>query len=284
MTTIPRYPCVHVPVSTGDVDLASSILWDSGATGIEERDATTLDKSSGADVTLVAHFDSDEDASEAVQALADQWTARIEHIEGDAWKERWKEFWKPSRIGERFVVRPSWEPFEPGPRDLVITLDPGQAFGTGTHESTRLVLAELEGRVRGGEHVLDVGCGTGILAIGALMLGAADAIAIDVDPIAVEVTRENAEVNGVADRVRASDTPVEAIDGTFELVLANIQNAILVPMASELIAKVAPGGSLVLSGLLAPEEDEIRAAFGALRFAGKRADKDWIALAFEREA
>lgn len=284
MTTIPRYPCVHVPVSTGDVDLASSILWDSGATGIEERDATTLDKSSGADVTLVAHFDSDEDASEAVQALADQWTARIEHIEGDAWKERWKEFWKPSRIGERFVVRPSWEPFEPGPRDLVITLDPGQAFGTGTHESTRLVLAELEGRVRGGEHVLDVGCGTGILAIGALMLGAVDAIAIDVDPIAVEVTRENAEVNGVADRVRASDTPVEAIDGTFELVLANIQNAILVPMASELIAKVAPGGSLVLSGLLAPEEDEIRAAFGALRFAGKRADKDWIALAFEREA
>ena len=280
--TIPRYPCVHVPVSAEDVDLASSILWDAGATGVEERDATTLDKSSGAEVTLVAHFDADEDASEAVEALAEQWTARIEYIVGDEWKERWKEFWKPTRIGERFVVRPSWEPFEAGPRDVVITLDPGQAFGTGTHESTRLVLTELETRVTGGEHVLDVGCGTGILAIGALLLGAADAIAIDVDPIAVDVTRENAEVNGVSDRLEASERPVEAIEGTFELVLANIQNAILVPMARALIAKVAPGGALVLSGLLASEEDEIRAAFGALSFAGKRSDKDWIALAFER--
>lgn len=282
--TTPRYPCVHVPVGADDADLASSILWDCGATGIEERDATTLDQSRGADVTLVAHFDADEDAREAVEALADRWSARVEHIEGDAWKERWKEFWKPARVGERFVVRPSWEPFEPGPRDVVITLDPGQAFGTGTHETTRLVLMELEGRVRGGERVLDVGCGTGILAIGALLLGARDALAVDVDPIAVEVARENAEVNGVGDRVEASVTPVEQIEGTFPLVLANIQNAILVPMASALMAKVAPGGALVLSGLLAPEEDEIRAAFGALRFAGKRAENDWIALAFEREA
>lgn len=282
--TTPRYPCVHVPVSTDDVDLASSILWDAGATGIEERDATTLDKSSDAEVTLVAHFDTDEDAGDAVRALSERWSARIEYIEGDGWKEGWKEFWKPTRIGERFVIRPSWEPFEAGPNDRVITLDPGQAFGTGTHESTRLVLMELEGRVRGDERVLDVGCGTGILAIGALLLGARDAVAIDIDPIAVEVTRENAEVNGVADRLRASEAPIETIEGTFELVVANIQNAILVPMASALIERVAPGGVLILSGLLAHEEDEIRAAFGSLSFAGKRADKDWIALSFERKA
>lgn len=280
--TIPRYPCVHVPVSTDDVELASSILWDSGATGIEERDATTLDKSSGADVTLVAHFDAEDDANEAVEALAEHWSARVEHIEGDAWKERWKEFWKPTRIGERFVVRPSWEPFEAGPRDVVITLDPGQAFGTGTHESTRLVLMELEGRVHGGERVLDVGCGSGILAIGALLLGADSAIATDIDPIAVDVTAENADVNRVADRVEASTRPVEEVEGTYPLVLANIQNAILVPMASALMAKVAPGGALILSGLLAPEEDEIREAFGELAFVGKRQDKDWIALSFER--
>lgn len=281
--TIPRYPCVHVPVATDDVELASSILWDSGATGIEERDATTLDKSSGADVTLVAHFDAEGEANEAVEALAEHWTARVEHIEGDAWKERWKEFWKPTRIGERFVVRPSWEPFEAGPRDVVITLDPGQAFGTGTHESTRLVLMELEGRVHGGERVLDVGCGSGILAIGALLLGADSAIATDIDPIAVDVTKENAEVNGVADRIEASTRPVDDVEGTYPLVLANIQNAILVPMASALMAKVASGGVLILSGLLASEEDEIRAAFGGeLAFVGKRQDDDWIALTFER--
>lgn len=282
--TTPRYPYVHVAVSGDDAELASSLLWDLGATGIEERDATTLDKSKGAEVTLVASFETDEDAREAVEALSDQFPAHIEHVEGDEWKERWKEFFKPTRVGQRLVVRPSWEAFDAGPSDVVLTLDPGQAFGTGTHESTRLVMREVDALVRGGEHVLDVGCGSGILAISALLLGARDAIAIDVDPIAVQVTDENAEINRVTDRLRASTTPIDDIEGTYELVLANIRSTILIPMAPALIARVAPGGHLVLSGLLRDEGDAVSAAYDALTLVRKDVDGEWIALVFARAA
>lgn len=276
----PRYPTVHVAVSADDADVASSILWDAGATGIEERDATTLDKSEGG-VTLVAHFESEEDAREAVALLAPR-HATVEHIVGDEWKERWKEFFKPTRIGRRLVVRPSWEPFSPEVGDVVITLDPGQAFGTGTHESTRLVLAEVDALVSGGERVLDVGCGSGILSIAALLLGASEAVAVDVDPIAVQVTDENAAHNAVADRLRASTTDVGEIEGSFELVLANIQSGVLVPMAEALMSRLKAGGHLVLSGLLAPESQEIRAAFGALSFVREAREGEWIALVFAR--
>jgi ribosomal protein L11 methyltransferase len=270
-------------VRADDAELASSILWDAGATGVEERDATTLDRSLSGEVTLVAHFETDEAALEAIEALAPEHTGRLEHIEGDEWKERWKEFFKPTRIGRRLVVRPSWEAFAPEPDDVVITLDPGQAFGTGTHESTRLVLAEVDALVRGGEHVFDVGCGSGILGVGALLLGATDVVATDVDPIAVDVTRENAEINGVAQRLCASTDDLAEVRGVFDLVLANIQSAVLVPMAPALMEKVGPGGSLVLSGLLAPEEQELREAFGALRFVRVTHDRDWIALVFARD-
>ncbi len=279
MTDTPRYPTVHVDVSTADAEIASSMLWDLGATGIEERDAETLANAEGADVMLVAFFDSEEDAAHAIAELAPR-SARLVFIEGDDWKERWKEFFKPTRVGRRIVVRPSWEPFEAGPSDVVITLDPGQAFGTGTHETTRLVLEEIDELVAGGERVLDVGCGSGILSIGALLLGAKEAVAIDTDPIAVDVTKENAAINEVSDRVHASTTPIEAIEGTYDLVVANIQKSALVPMAPLLIAKTSD--ALVLSGLLVHEEQEVRAAYAALPLIRRRVQGDWLALRFAK--
>ncbi len=280
----PRYPSVHVAVRGEDSELAGSILWDAGATGIEERDATTLDRNEGAEVTLVAHFDTDEAAEEAIEALAPELEGRLVYIEGDDWKERWKEFFKPTRVGSGLVVRPSWEPFDAGPDDVVVTLDPGQAFGTGTHETTRLVMREVEALVEGGERVLDVGCGSGILGVVALLLGAREVIAVDVDPMAVQATEENAALNGVAEKVSASTRPIDDVEGTYPLVLANIRSVILVPMAEALIARVAPGGHLVLSGLLREEGDEVAAAYGGLRLVRRSEEGAWIALVFARDA
>ncbi|UJR78473.1 50S ribosomal protein L11 methyltransferase [Sandaracinus amylolyticus] len=279
----PRYPTVHVEVPENDVDDASAMLWELGASGVEERDASTLDKPSEGGALLVAHFDDEDEAQIAAETLVGEergWRARVEHIVGDEWKHRWREFFKPTRIGNRLVIRPSWEQVDAREGDVVLTLDPGQAFGTGTHETTRLVLAELEWWVRGGEHVLDVGCGSGILSIGALLLGAADAVAIDNDELAIDATNENAEANRVADRVNASTTPIEEIEGTWGLVVANIEARVLLPMAEALMARVAPGGMLVLSGLLLQDEDDIRRVYAAMEPVARRQERDWIALTF----
>jgi ribosomal protein L11 methyltransferase len=278
--SVSRYPTVHVDVASNDVDPVSALLFEAGASGVEERDATTLDRQEGADVTLVAHFGTEEEAMVVAAAITDRWPARVVFIEGDEWRDKWREFFKPTRVGQRFVVRPSWEPFEPGPNDVVITLDPGQAFGTGTHESTRLCLEEIDATVQGNERVLDVGCGSGILSIGAVLLGAKDALAIDIDPIAAEVTRENAEMNGVSDRVSARAATIDDVKGTYDVVVANIQHVILMPIANDLIARV--GRTLILSGLLAEESSDIRGAYAALRFVRERRAGDWISLTFER--
>ena len=280
----PRYPYLHVAVPSADVELASSALFELGALGIEERDASTLLKSAGPDTSLlVASFADDASAEAARAELA--YPAALEHVVGDGWRDGWRAYFKPLRVGERFVVRPSWEAYEPRPEDLVITLDPGQAFGTGTHETTQLLLAALTDRVRPGMRVLDVGTGSGILAIGACLLGAAHVTALDVDELAVIATRENAAANGVTERINVSDTPVERIDAQFPLVLANIEARVLVPMAPLLMARVAAGGSLLLSGLLHADSEQVArvaAAYGSMRVLSEPRAGEWYALVLEK--
>jgi len=282
--TEPRYPYLHVAVALEEVELVSSLLFDLGALGIEERDASTLLKSQAGEdtTTLVASFEDDAAAGAAQAELSGQWRAQLEHVVGDAWRDGWKAYFKPLRVGERFVVRPSWEPYTAQPNDLVITLDPGQAFGTGTHETTQLLLGALSGHVEPGARVLDVGTGSGILAIGACLLGASHVTAIDVDPLAVSATQENAAANGVSDRIAASDTDVAQINERFPLVLANIEARVLVPMASVLSERVADGGKLFLSGLLAPDMERMLAAYAHMRVLSQLEAGDWRALLLER--
>jgi ribosomal protein L11 methyltransferase len=280
-----RYPYVHVSVTRDDVELVSLELWEHGAAGVEERDASTMnapDADAAAGVTLVASFADEAQAQAAIDALAPRYAARLEFVEGDAWREAYKAYFKPTKIGTRLWIKPSWEELAPSPGDVVLELDPGAAFGTGTHETTRLVLEELQSHVRAGGAVLDVGCGSGILSIAALLLGAGRAVAIDVDPEAVRVARENAEHNAVAARMRVSDANVGAIHEAFPLVLANIETRVLVPLASEICARVAPGGTLILSGILAPERDTVMSAYTQLQAAGARQMGDWVALVLRR--
>jgi ribosomal protein L11 methyltransferase len=281
----PRYPYVHVDVASADAELVSTELFELGALGIEERDASTLLHSVGGpqQTTLVASFGDEAGAVAAQAELAGRYPTRIEYVIGDAWRDAWRSYFKPTRIGERLVVRPSWEAYEAQPGDVVITLDPGQAFGTGTHESTRLVLGTLSEVVRPGARVLDVGTGSGILSIASLLLGAASAEALDTDPLAISATTENAAQNGVAELLHASETPLESLTERYDLVLANIEARVLVPLAAAIAARLAPGGTLVLSGILVPQADEVRAAYPQLRELARPQQGDWCALLLAAE-
>ncbi len=280
--TEPRYPYVHVTVPPDDADLVSAELFELGAQGVEERDASTMVRGDDeAGVTLVASFGTDVEAEEARAALADRYDARIEHVVGDRWADEWKRFFKPIHVG-RLWVRPSWEPVSPAPGEVVLTLDPGRAFGSGLHETTQLVMREVERGIRGGEAILDVGCGSGILGIAGLLLGASRVVALDVDPVAVDVTRENARVNDVEARVDASTRDVSDEPGRYPWVLANIEARVLVPLAPAIAKTVAPGGTLVLSGILVGQEDEVRAAYGELEELGRPTMGEWVALVLRR--
>ena len=197
------------------------------------------------------------------------------------WRDAWKAFFKPQRCG-LFAIVPTWDrEFSPREGETIISLDPGRAFGTGGHASTRLCLCAL-GRLPAAPTILDVGCGSGILGIGcALRWPAARVVAVDLDLEAIEVTNENAALNGVAARVTASTTPLAQIPERFAVVVANIQADVLIAMSAELARHV--GSALVLSGILVEQADSVAAAFVArdMRLADKLLEDGWCALVLE---
>ena len=206
----------------------------------------------------------------------------------DQWHS-WKKFFKATRLTRQFVVVPSWEQYAPEPDDVVIDLDPGMAFGTGRHASTRLVLEHMQVLADAGQafaRVLDVGCGSGILAIAALRRWPeASAVAIDRDPLAAQATAENALLNKVADRVDTSTTPLTELRESFPLVLANIQAHVLRELKATLIERTA--GTLVLSGLLTaqaqPLADEfVAAGMKLVRVRASTDDPQWSSVVLER--
>jgi ribosomal protein L11 methyltransferase len=204
------------------------------------------------------------------------------------WADAWKAYFPVLRVGRRLVIRPTWRRHRAATDDVVIALDPGMAFGTGLHPTTRLCLAALEPLAADGRlaasRVLDVGCGSGILAIAAIKLGAASALGVDIDPIAVESTAANARRNRVVRRLRVRAGSLPTAGAPFDVVLANLVAGILVPMAAALHDELRPGGTLLASGIFRDREDEVRVAFEAagLAVAGRSADGDWVALEARR--
>jgi ribosomal protein L11 methyltransferase len=211
---------------------------------------------------------------------------RIVHEED--WAEAWKAYFPVLRVGRRLVIRPTWRRHRREPDDIVLALDPGMAFGTGLHPTTRLCLAALEGLADQGAiegaRVLDVGCGSGILAIAAVKLGAADALGVDTDPIAIESTQANAGRNRLARRIRTRVGSLPSGEPPFDVVLANLIAGLLVPLAGDLRNEIRFGGTLLASGIFIDREDEVRSAFEAtgLVIVERSAEGDWVALTATR--
>jgi ribosomal protein L11 methyltransferase len=197
------------------------------------------------------------------------------------WAEAWKQHLTVLHVGQRLVIRPSWLPYTPAEGEVVVELDPGMAFGTGTHPTTQMCLLALEDRVRPGARVLDLGTGSGILAIAAAKLGAGRVLALDTDPQAVSVARENVYRNGVADRVRVARGSLAQAIGRFDVVVVNILANVLIEMAEHGLARrLARDGRLIAAGLLIGQEEEVRDAFGqaGLVVVGRCQVEDWVAL------
>lgn len=266
----------------------ASDLWDLGASGVEVRDGEGtpmpgLAQPAPGRALLVAWFADRPGADAAAEVLG----GAVAEVADEDWGEAWKKGLGPMIIGRAFV-RPSWvdAPVPPGMAEVV--LDPGMAFGTGTHPTTSLCLAALSGLLaeRPGAAVLDVGTGSGLLAIAARKLGAGRVAANDNDPVAVDVARENAALNGV--ELDLTVKPLPDIPGHFDLVVANILANTLVELAPEIAAKLAPGGVVLLAGILVPQEEEVRGAYLAQglrpRSGGDRREGEWSLLALERPA
>ncbi|NDY73695.1 50S ribosomal protein L11 methyltransferase [Desulfobacter hydrogenophilus] len=214
--------------------------------------------------------------------MAVQVNVLSEIVDEKNWAHAWKEYFNVTRITDKIVVKPEWKDYTPAPGEIIIHIDPGMAFGTGTHPTTSMCLALLEEHVTPGKTLLDVGCGSGILMICAAKLGAKAMTGIDVDPMAVDITRQNLEKNGIAfDGVTLG---VATLDKTpeiqYDIICANIIAQVIAPIMPDIAARLAPDGNAILSGIIQERLTDIYAALDTqdLECVKKSTQDEWVAL------
>jgi ribosomal protein L11 methyltransferase len=264
---------IEFPLSGLDADAVEGALLDIGATSItfvDRGDEPVLEPKPGevrlwSDTLVRALFDASSEPVANLQRLAERLgpyittTARLRPVEKRDWERVWLEDWKSMRFGRRLWVCPTSAAAPDDPDAVVVRLDPGLAFGTGTHPTTALCLQILDALPLAGRTVIDYGCGSGILGIAALKLGAAQVTAVDLDPQALLATRDNAERNGVSSAIEVQGVPARLLPAS--CVVANILAGPLIDLASELTNACEVGGDLLLSGLLQAQAPEVRTAY-----------------------
>lgn len=227
--------------------------------------------------------------AEAVAFLRERFAAlgigtdiRTEGMREEDWAESWKQYYHPIPLG-RVTIVPAWQEYTPKPGEAVIRMDPGMAFGTGTHETTRLVMRMMQHCLREGDRVLDLGCGSGILSLCASKLGASFCAAYDIDPVAVRVAEDNVRADGAQNIVCGQSDLLSGVDttgGGYDFVLANIVADIILRLLPDVGRYMNPGARMILSGIIAPRAEEVRAAAreNGFRILEEEQENDWLAI------
>lgn len=206
----------------------------------------------------------------------------MKDVDEEDWSNAWKKYYHPVRVGQHLVVCPSWEAYDRQPDDVVLTLNPGMAFGTGTHDTTRLCMELLEKYITPQDTVLDVGCGSGILAITAALLGANRIIGCDIDEVAVKVAGENAALNGVQDRIAFHQGDLTSqVEGSFQIICANIVADVIIRLSEDAGRYLAKGGVFIVSGIIDTREQDVLDALerNGFQVIERRTSGGWVALA-----
>lgn len=281
-----RWAEIKVEAVAGSEDAVSNILTEEGCAGTAVYDNSDV----------VGYLPVDDRLENALRSIRDRVGGlprfglelrsediSVTWVEEEEWATAWKQFFKPIRIG-RVVIKPTWEEFTSAKDDVVVDIDPGMAFGTGYHPTTRMCLTALQDMIKGGESVLDVGTGSGILAMAAAKLGAGKVVGLDIDPVAVKVAAENIENSNLEKQVSVclASSPAEYGEKA-DIVVANIIARVIADMAEELSAKVAPGGRLITSGIVRERSNEVLDAVtnAGMRLIKTLDDGEWVALVFE---
>ena len=300
---------VSVDTAHEAMDLVSEILQELGAAGVVIEDPallneyirsglwdyTDLKESEETEVVRVkAYWALDEELEGKLQTLAARLDGLTAHgidkgagavswkaVADEDWAETWKEFFHTEKIGARTVIKPTWEEYEAKAGEIVVELDPGAAFGTGQHATTSLCIRALEELVRPGMTVFDVGTGSGVLAIVAAKLGAKRVEAVDFDPVAVRVARENVRQNGAEDVVHTERSDLlKSVEGEADLIIANIIADIIVRLFGEVKGSLAAGGTMLLSGIIEDRLADVVEAAGRHGFSVEKIEqeKGWAAV------
>jgi len=308
MTMREEWMEVRVSVPSELSDAVSNFLTEAGSEGVceEETEGNILEEKPETEgITVIKGYFPKDARLESRLANLDNYLKSVstlfphlptpkyetEIITDVEWAESWKKYFKPIRVTRNIVIKPTWERYSVTGHDILIEMDPGMAFGTGQHASTRMCLQALEDlllyeRATSGERVLDVGTGTGILGIAAAKLGAKGVICVDIDRQAVEIARENVKINEVEDIVRVEYHDVRTMKGEHDLIVANLTDRALLRLRPNLISLLEPGGFIIISGIIEQNRAEIEEHYISPPLVLYRTltEKEWLAYVFQKES